>query len=138
MNRSSQPLYNEVQRILKETRRRPRGRRFFIFSRLIKCRCGFGLIAEQQKGHVYYRCHQRDCEIKCIREEQVREAVEKILRGLPQSELVPLAYRGFVRCADGLFEISLNSGSQDPSLSLNQVLQDILFQTKNDAPVFPS
>jgi site-specific DNA recombinase len=34
----------------------------FRFRRLIKCwRCGRSLTGERQKGHVYYRCHDRGC-----------------------------------------------------------------------------
>lgn len=33
--------------------------------------CGYSLIAEKQKGHVYYRCHTRSCSRVCIREDHV-------------------------------------------------------------------
>ena len=34
----------------------------FLFRRLIKCSaCGRSLTGERQKGHVYYRCHERSC-----------------------------------------------------------------------------
>ncbi len=48
----------------------------FLFRRLLRCRhCGYSLIGELQKGHVYYRCHTRGCATKSIREEAIEEAV---------------------------------------------------------------
>jgi site-specific DNA recombinase len=46
----------------------------FIFRRLLRCaRCGYHLIAERQKGHVYYRCH--NCPGYCVREEVIQTAL---------------------------------------------------------------
>jgi len=56
----SPKLFERVQQVMSgKYVLRPRSHRF-IFSRLISCRtCGRSLIAERQKGHVYYRCLQR-------------------------------------------------------------------------------
>jgi hypothetical protein len=37
--------------------------------------CGYSLVGERQKGHVYYRCQIRDCPTMCIREEAIEQAV---------------------------------------------------------------
>ncbi len=54
----------------------------FTYSRIVRCgSCNYSLIAERQKGHVYYRCHNRPfkspahCPPTSIREEQLDEAV---------------------------------------------------------------
>ncbi len=48
----------------------------YLFRRLFKCAlCGNGMIAEKQKGHVYYRCHTKGCAAKCLREDQISESV---------------------------------------------------------------
>jgi site-specific DNA recombinase len=48
----------------------------FKFSRFITCEsCGRSLIAERQKGHVYYRCHKRDCIGSNIRETDIEVAI---------------------------------------------------------------
>lgn len=48
----------------------------FIYSRLLKClHCEYSLIGERQKGHTYYRCHQRECVTKGIREEAVDQSI---------------------------------------------------------------
>lgn len=40
----------------------------FLFRKFITCRsCGYHLIGERQKGHVYYRCHTKDCPITTTR-----------------------------------------------------------------------
>jgi hypothetical protein len=65
----------------------------FMYSRIIHCgSCNYSLIAERQKGHVYYRCHNRpfkspaQCPPTSIREEQLDEAVVSRLRDIDLSE----------------------------------------------------
>ncbi len=53
----------------------------FLFRRLIKCiHCGYSLIGELQKGHVYYRCHGKQCPITSIRETVAGQELERVLR----------------------------------------------------------
>ena len=53
----------------------------YTFRGLFKCaECGLAAIAERQKGHVYYRCHNPTCPTKTVREELVDEAVAEALR----------------------------------------------------------
>jgi len=54
----------------------------FTYSRLVRCAsCGYSLIAERRKGHVYYRCHNRPfknpsaCPPTSVREERIDEAL---------------------------------------------------------------
>jgi DNA invertase Pin-like site-specific DNA recombinase/chorismate mutase len=55
----------------------------FLFRRLITCRrCGYSLIGERQKGHVYYRCHTAPCPTTGVREEAVDMAVRQMLAPL--------------------------------------------------------
>ena len=60
----------------------------FIFSRMIECViCGRSLIAEMQKGHVYYRCHQRHKTI--LKEKLIEKRFAKVfkkLKLLPEEE----------------------------------------------------
>lgn len=59
-------------------------RHFNVFSRLIRCRgCGYNLIAERQKGHVYYRCQTKCCrQRKTLREELLETSLLQKLEGL--------------------------------------------------------
>lgn len=59
----------------------------FRYRRLIRCRtCGFSLIGEVQKAHVYYRCHTKSCPATCIREEVISEVAEITIRHIVLDE----------------------------------------------------
>ena len=48
---------------------------------LFRCgSCGGPIIAEKQRGHVYYRCQQRVCPTKTVREECIEGATVDLLR----------------------------------------------------------
>ena len=78
----SVPLFETVQAVLSGKRVDRSGIRLFTYSRIARCAtCGYSLIAEQQKGHLYYRCHNRPfknppvCPVTSVREEQIEAAV---------------------------------------------------------------
>ncbi len=78
----SPELFETAQTVLAGKRVDRADAQVFTYSRSLKClSCGYSLIAEQQKGHVYYRCHNRPfktpttCPPTSIREEDVDEAV---------------------------------------------------------------
>ena len=53
----------------------------FLFRRRFMCKtCGRALVGSRQKGHVYYRCHNRACPLTSIREEGFDSAVRDTLR----------------------------------------------------------
>jgi site-specific DNA recombinase len=55
----------------------------YLFRRQLTCvLCKYSLIGERQKGHVYYRCHSKDCPTKCVREEAVEAALQAVLGNL--------------------------------------------------------
>ena len=61
---------------------------------LFRCgRCNNSMIAERQKGHVYYRCQQAACPTNCIREEALVEATAALLElfVLPESAIEAIA-----------------------------------------------
>lgn len=59
----------------------------FLFRRLVRCKgCGYTLVGETRKGHVYYRCHTRTCPTTGIREEVIERTVAERLRALEFSE----------------------------------------------------
>jgi DNA invertase Pin-like site-specific DNA recombinase len=77
----SKALFDQVQRLLNARTPERSQRHDFLFRRLLTCRhCGYSLIGEQQKGHVYYRCHSKSCPITSIREDAVEtEVLKKLL-----------------------------------------------------------
>lgn len=66
----SQALFDVVQEIKRGRTVKVVTRHRYQFSGLFSCGlCGTAMIAERQKGRVYYRCHTRACETKTVRED---------------------------------------------------------------------
>lgn len=79
-------LFEKVQNALAGKRVDRVANHVFMYSRIARCAsCGYSLIAERQKGHVYYRCHDRPfktpvaCPKTSVREEQIEKVVVKAL-----------------------------------------------------------
>jgi len=74
-------LFETVQAVLAGKRVDRAKKRIFTYSRIVRCAtCNYSLIAECQKGHIYYRCHNRPfkptvCPTTSIREEELDDAV---------------------------------------------------------------
>jgi site-specific DNA recombinase len=50
----------------------------YPYRRMFACSaCHYCLIAERQKGNVYYRCHTKDCSQPCVREEVIKAEVSQ-------------------------------------------------------------
>ena len=72
----SSELFLQVQNILRCKTNVKQLKHAFLFRRLIKCNeCNYTLIGEKQKGHIYYRCHSKNCHTKGIREELIEKLV---------------------------------------------------------------
>lgn len=78
----SKALFDNVQEVLEGRMPKPdKQRHEFTFRQLFRCKlCGRHLIAERQKGHVYYRCQKKTCPTKCIREEVIQASVVERLK----------------------------------------------------------
>jgi hypothetical protein len=72
----SKRLFDEVRDIA-ERRLNARSKvHELLFRKTVKCKgCGYSLIGEMQKGHVYYRCHTSTCPTASIREEVIETSV---------------------------------------------------------------
>src|SRR5579864_6992527 len=86
-------LFKSVQSTLAGKRVDRSKSHVFNYSRIVRCGgCSYSLIAERQKGHVYYRCHDRPfkspahCPLTSVREEQLDEAVLARLRDVDLSD----------------------------------------------------
>jgi DNA invertase Pin-like site-specific DNA recombinase len=79
----SKVLFEQVQSILRGKVNSRTQKHEFLFRKIVKCAlCGYKLIGETHKGHVYYRCQIRDCPNTGIREEAVDDAVQEKLSTL--------------------------------------------------------
>ena len=75
----SHRLFQQVQDVLSGKVQRRVQKHSYLFRRLLRCAlCGYTLIAEKQKGHVYYRCDTMDCPITGIRHERVEDEISAL------------------------------------------------------------
>jgi len=73
-------LFDQVQGVLHGRTNAKIIRHDFLFRRMVTCGyCGYALVGERQKGHVYYRCHTRGCQTRCVRELAIQAQVQQIL-----------------------------------------------------------
>jgi len=69
-------LFDRVQALLSGKTQKHANRNCFRYRRIFRCaECGYALIGELQKGHVYYRCHTKTCPMTGVREEVLEAAV---------------------------------------------------------------
>ncbi|MEM7296669.1 MAG: recombinase family protein [Bacteroidota bacterium] len=79
----SSTLFERVQSTLRRKENKKKFVHEFLFRGLLKCAgCGYSMIGEKQKGHVYYRCHRSECPTKGIREEEVESSIRNALSPL--------------------------------------------------------
>lgn len=76
-------LFDQVHAILNGRTVIPQTKNSFDYRRFVQCvYCSHNLVAERQKGFVYYRCHTRGCPRTCIREEAIDSHIDDTLAGL--------------------------------------------------------
>lgn len=74
-------LFDKVQSVLSGRQADGKQSHYFIFRRLLTCaQCRYKLIAERQKGYVYYRCQTTDCPQKTVREEMIEKELLNCLK----------------------------------------------------------
>lgn len=84
----SSGLFTQVQDVLNGKSNLKLIKHTFLFRRLAKCiECGYSLIGETRKGHIYYRCHTKECPTKSVREELIEKA---LIRSFEEAQLHPL------------------------------------------------
>jgi site-specific DNA recombinase len=94
----SKVLFDRVQLVLTGRAHRGIHKNAFLFRRLVRCvHCSYALIGEHQKGHIYYRCHTRECPTTCIREEAIDASVRHSLMQAVMSEEESSALRDMAR-----------------------------------------
>ena len=86
-------IFERVQRVLDGKRVDRLQHHVFTYSRIARCAsCKYSLIAEPQKGHVYYRCHNRPfknpavCPPTSLREEALDRAILSALEPIDLTE----------------------------------------------------
>lgn len=81
------PLFDRVHAALTGKTNSRTQRHAFQFRRMLSCAaCGYSLIGERQKGHVYYRCHSKQCSGNSIRQETADEETARFFKRIRFSE----------------------------------------------------
>jgi site-specific DNA recombinase len=69
-------LFDQVQAVLRGRLTHKANIYRYRYQRMLRCAsCGLSLVAERQKGTVYYRCHTRNCPKTSLRESIVNDAL---------------------------------------------------------------
>lgn len=115
----SKTLFDEVQAVFAGKLIRKKLRHFFIFRRIITCQsCQNSLIAERQKGNVYYRCHTINCQQKTVREEMIETKLLEIYKKL---QFTDVEYE----CLKDEAEKYLKDEPKRTAIAKKQLLMDI-------------
>lgn len=76
-------LFDRVQAILRGKTVVRTVHHNFAFRKAVHCgNCGYTLIGERQKGHIYYRCQRRSCPVTAAREEKIDAAISPLVAKL--------------------------------------------------------
>ena len=87
-------LFDRVHAVLTGKMNARTQRHSFPFRRLLACAtCRYSLIGEQQKGHVYYRCHGNHWPRTSIREEKIVAEIGQLFQRLRVSDEERLYFR---------------------------------------------
>lgn len=79
----SKYLFDKVQTVLEGKTKKGPSRHQFLYRRLFKCKkCNYSTTGENQKGHIYYRCHSQECKGTCVRENIITDAIRDTFSGL--------------------------------------------------------
>lgn len=80
-------LFERVQEIKAGRFGKKVTRHSYAYRGLFRCgHCHGSMTPERQKGHVYYRCHTRQCQTKCVREEELEAAIHALFGRVRFSE----------------------------------------------------
>ncbi len=117
----SQHLFDKVQAILSGRHVDKKQTHYFIFRRLLTCEsCRYKLIAETQKGYIYYRCHTEECSQKTIREEMIEKELLFYFKRFEFNEQENRYLRRAVKSKYGELEVLKQNRLQTLRLQLEQ------------------
>ena len=79
----STQLFKKVQNVFATKSNTKACKHNYTYRRRIKCmHCDYSLIAEKQKGNVYYRCQRKECPTKTLREDVFEDYLLKSFKTL--------------------------------------------------------
>ena len=117
----SQHLFDKVQDIMTGKQVDKKQAHYFVFRRLLTCdNCRYKLIAETQKGYIYYRCQTEGCPQKTIREELVEKELLFWLKRFEFNEQENRYLKIAIRLKYGEIEVLKQNRVQAIGLQLKQ------------------
>lgn len=112
----STSLFQRVQEMKAGKCGKKTTRHMHTYRGLFKCHfCGLAMIAERQKGHVYYRCHTPLCKTKGIREEDIECAA---LTALTSATIRSAQFRQLANAVESWREHRQDRQQTDAALKL--------------------
>jgi DNA invertase Pin-like site-specific DNA recombinase len=115
-------LFDRVQAVLTGRVNARTQRHAFQFRRMLACAaCQYSLIGEKQKGHVYYRCHSKQCAGTTIREEVAEQQSSQFFERAQCSEDEKSYFRPKVLKMRETWTSRLEEETQSQNLRLAQV-----------------
>jgi hypothetical protein len=115
-------LFDRVQAVLTGKVNARTQRHAFQFRRTLSCAaCGYSLIGECQKGHVYYRCHSKQCVGTAIREEMVEKQTAQFFERAQCNEEEKAYFRPKILKMRETWTSRLEEETQSQNLKLAQV-----------------
>jgi DNA invertase Pin-like site-specific DNA recombinase len=118
----SKAVFDKVQLILRGKTVERENRHDFIFRRRLTCsRCQNRLIGETQKGYIYYRCQQRGCPQKTVREEVIEVQFMEFLQTLCFNKEEERLFRRHIKQAYQNVESYRESNAQALNLELGRI-----------------
>ena len=112
-------LFDRVHGILTGKTNTRIQRHDYSYRRMLSCAtCHFSLIAERQKGHVYYRCHTRSCPQPCVREETIGTEVSQFFQKVRYDDQEREYYRARIQTMKATW--ASRQADETKSLNLKQ------------------
>jgi site-specific DNA recombinase len=115
-------LFDRVQGVLTGKTNVRTQRHAFQFRRMLTCvACQYSLIGERQKGHIYYRCHNKPCAGTAIREELAEKKTSHFFERVQCSDEEKAYFRPKVLKMRETKTIRLEEETQSQALKLAQI-----------------
>jgi DNA invertase Pin-like site-specific DNA recombinase len=115
-------LFDRVHRVLTGKTNTRSQKHDFLYRRTLSCStCHYTLIAERQKGNVYYRCHTKNCPQPCMREETIKMDVLRFLHQIKFNEDEQKYFKSRLLKQKGNWASRQEAEAKILNLQLNQV-----------------
>lgn len=111
-------VFDAVQKKLEKKGNYKTQKHNFLYSRKIKCTCGRSLIGEKQKGNIYYRCHNKECEVKTIKQDTIDHFVGDFFE---KNKLTDRGVRFYFDNLRKVKNIKLNSNQSNRTVINNKI-----------------